>query len=76
MKFLEIRGGILQPVSNEENTIMERIRGHGEPLPKSALDVRERELARSLVHRGLLTRIMFEDKLCFVTNDLDEIWES
>ena len=76
MKFIEIQGGLLQPVSNEENVVLERVRGHGEPLPKSLMDLRERELARGLVMRGLLTRIMVEDKLCFLVNDLEEIWEN
>jgi hypothetical protein len=76
MKFIEIRGGLLQPVSNEENVVMERVRGHVDPLPKHLLDPRESELARGLVRRGLLTRIMFEDKLCFTVNDLEELWES
>lgn len=76
MKFLEISGGILQPASNEEILVIERVKGNGMPLPKSSLDIRERELARGLVKRGLLTRIMFEDKLCFISNDLEELWES
>lgn len=75
MRFIEIRGGILQPVSNEENLIMEKVRGYENPLPKSQLDDRERELARNLVTRGLLTRIMHEGKICFLANDLEEIWE-
>ena len=74
MKFIEIRGGFLQPVSNEENIILERVRGHGCPMPKSVLDIREAELARRLVMRGLLTRLMIEDKLCFVVNDLEDLW--
>lgn len=76
MKFIEIQGGFLQPISNEENVVLERVRGHGSPLPKAMMDPRERELARRLVTRGLLTRIMVEDKLCFLVNDLEEIWEN
>jgi hypothetical protein len=76
LKFVEIKGGWLQPISNEENILLEKVRGHDGPLPKSSLEHRDRELARSLVSRGLLTRIMFEDKLCFVVNDLEEILES
>ena len=74
MKFIEIRGGILQPVSNEENIILERIKGHGEPLPKSLLNYREQEVARNLVHRGLLTRSVIENKLCFLFNDIEDLW--
>lgn len=76
MKFIEIAGGFLQPVSNEENVVVERIRGHGDPLPKSSLNYREREIARGLVSRGVLTRVLIEDKLCFLVNDLEDIWEN
>lgn len=76
MKFIEVRGGLLQPVSNEENVIIERVRGYDGPMPKAVLDERESELARNLVKRGLLTRFMNEGILCFVVNDLEELWES
>lgn len=76
MRFIEIRGGILQPVSNEETLVMEKVRGHGNPLPKTILDDREKELARNLVTRGLLTRIVHEGKICFLANDLEEMWEN
>jgi hypothetical protein len=74
MKFVEIRGGFLQPVSNEENIILEMVRGHDGPLPKSSLDERENELARQLTSRGLLTRAKIEDKLYYMVNDLEDLW--
>lgn len=74
MKFIEIQGGLLQPVSNEENVIIEQVRGYGKPLPKSQLDYRGKEVARDLVKRGLLTRIVIEGKLYFVVNDLEDVW--
>lgn len=73
MKFLEIRGGFLQPVSNEENVIIEMIKGHGSPVPRSLLDERQQELARFLVSRGLLTRIVYEGKICFFFEDLEDL---
>lgn len=76
MKFIEVKGGFLQPVSNEENIILERVRGYNGPLPKAVLDDRENELARNLVKRGLLTRFVHEGKLCFIVNDLEDLWES
>lgn len=76
MKFIEVRGGFLQPVSNEENIILERVKGYDGPIPKAVLDDREQELARNLVNRGLLTRFVHEGILCFVINDLEELWES
>jgi len=76
LKFIEVKGGFLQPVSNEENIILERVRGYNGPLPKAVLDDRENELARNLVKRGLLTRFVHEGKLCFIVNDLEDLWES
>lgn len=75
MKFVEVQGGWLQPVSNEENIVLEKIKGGIDPCPKSSLSEREKEIARGLVIRGLLTRIIIEDKLHFVACDLEDIWE-
>lgn len=75
MKFLEIRGGLLQPVSNEENVIIEMIKGHGKPMPKSLLDDRQKEIARMLVSRGLLTRLVYEGKICFFPEELEDLLE-
>ena len=73
MKFVEITGGILQPVSNEENIVLEMVKGYGSPIPKRELDERQQEIARSLVTRGLLTRFSYNGKLCFVANELEEM---
>lgn len=74
MKFIEIRGGMRVPVSNEEVLVTERVKQHGEPLPRRALDEREQELARQLVHRGVLDRVLIDEKIHFVYNDLDDLW--
>ena len=73
MKFVEIAGSILQPVSNEENILLEKVKEYNKPLPKEQLDEREKELARRLVNRGILTRVRMNDKLYFVSNNLDEM---
>lgn len=75
MRFIEIAGGFLQPVSNEENLILETVKGYKDPYPKSKLTEREQEIARNLVSRGLLTRIKLEGKLYFKLSDLEDIWE-
>lgn len=75
MKFVEIQSGLIQPVSNEENIILEMVKGYDAPFPKSKMNLREKELARQLVGRGILTRVMHEDKLCFIANELADIWE-
>jgi adenine-specific DNA methylase len=73
MKFVEISGSILLPMSNEENILLEKVKEYGKPLPKSFLNEREREVARILVNRGILTRIRMNDKLYFVSNLLNEM---
>jgi hypothetical protein len=75
MKFIEISGGLLQPVSNEENIIIETIRSHKSPYPKNKFSLREKEIARNLVSRGILTRLVSENKLYFVVNDTTDFWE-
>jgi len=70
MKFIEITGGLMVPVSNDEMIVMERVRGHGEPLLRKELNERERELARQLVFRGVLDRAVIEGKVYYSFNDV------
>jgi len=58
MKFLEIDRGWVQPVSNEEMILLQRVRGSDGICAKQQLDEREQEVARQLCHRGVLTRVM------------------
>lgn len=74
MKFIEIAGGLLQPVSNEENILVERVRNSEIPVKKLMLSEREQELAKNLVHRGILTRISNNNEICFIINDVRDIW--
>jgi hypothetical protein len=74
MRFIEIRGNLLVPISSEENLLLEKVRGADVPLAVRALDQREQELARRLVHRGVLDRTRFDGKLCYIYNDLEDIW--
>ena len=73
MKFMEITGGLMVPVSNEEMLVMERVKGHGDPLPKRQLNEREQELARQLVFRGVLDRAQIDGKLCYIYNDIEYV---
>ena len=73
MKFVELAGSILQPISNEENVLLEKVKEYQKPLPKEQLDEREKELARQLVNRGILTRFRKNDKLYFIPNSLDDM---
>lgn len=74
MRFIEIRGSIRVPVSNEEMLVVERVKQRDEPLPKKSLDLREKELARQLVNKGVLDRVLIDEQICFVYNDTDDLW--
>ena len=74
MKFIEIRGNRLLPVSNEEMLLIERVKGSVEPVTNHMLEDREREVARNLVQRGALNRTKIDGEICFVYNDLEDIW--
>ena len=74
MRFIEIEGNLLMPISNEEMIIMERVGSSGKPLAKKELNEREREIARQMVTRGLLNRIKIEDAIYFVQNTPEALW--
>ena len=74
MRFIEIRGNTLVPVSNEELLLIEKVKGSVDPLARKTLDEREGEVARQLVHRGVLSRTKVDGTSCLVYNDLEEIW--
>ena len=68
MRFVDIAGNIIQPVSNEELVLCEKIRAAGLML-RGRLDERERELALRLVQRGVLLRRMVDENVVFACND-------
>lgn len=72
MRFVEIASGIRVPVSNDEQTVSEIIKNNHGPLPKSKLNIRERELARQLVHKGIIDRVMIDEHVYFVYNDIND----
>lgn len=74
MRFIEIRGNRLLPVSNEEMLLIEKVKGSVGPLTPNRLDEREREVARGLVQRGALNRTKVDGEVCLVYNDLEDIW--
>lgn len=69
MRFVEIQGGLRVPASNEELVVADIIRNNREPLLKSKLNIREQELARSLVHKGIIDRVLIDKKMYFIYND-------
>lgn len=76
MRFVEIRGNTLVPISNEETLIVEKVKGSLEPLIAQTLNEREGEVARQLVHRGVLSRIKIDGDTCLVYNDVEDIWSN
>jgi hypothetical protein len=74
MRFIEIRGSLMVPVSNEEMLLVEKVKGSIDPLIQSKLDEREGEVARQLVHRGVLARTKIDGENCLLYNDLEDIW--
>ena len=76
MRFIEIRGNTLVPISNEETILLEKVKGSIDPLTAKCLNEREHELARGLVHRGVITRIKIDGETCYIYNDVEDIWSN
>jgi hypothetical protein len=74
MRFVEIRGNLLVPISNEEMMLLEKVKGADEPLSMKDLEERERYLSKILVHKGVLSRVRIDDNSCLVYNDLEDLW--
>lgn len=74
MRFREIRGGLMMPVSNEEQELIDLIESSNGMIKRNDLGERQRELARKMVSRGLLNRIRHDGSLFYVLNDLEDIW--
>ncbi len=72
MRFIEIAGNLQIGISNEELILLEKIKGAVTYMFKNQLDEREQELARRMVHRGILIRSMYEGKICFIYDGLED----
>jgi hypothetical protein len=73
MKIIEL-GAWRTPVSNEENLLLAKISEHKGLLPKSCLSLREKQIAKNLVARGVLTRLKRDDKLYYSFEDPSDQW--
>ena len=73
MRFIEIKGNMLLPISNEELLLIEKVKGAVDPVTNQTLEEREREVARQLVQRGALNRVKLDGEICFVYNDLEDV---
>lgn len=73
MRYFEIQSGIRLPASNEETELIEKVQENGHILNED-LNIREQEVARKLVSRGLLERKFIDHKMVFSFNGLDELY--
>lgn len=61
MKIVELVNSITIPITNEESDLL--LKFNNESLSKEDLDLREKELASSLVNKGLLVRKNIDGKI-------------
>lgn len=69
MRFVEIIGNLLMPLSNEEAEVVDKVSSSDRGMiNRSELSLRERELARKLVSRGALNRVRNEEAIFYLSN--------
>jgi len=73
MRILMVKGGLAMAISNEEDSLVSRIISENS-ISKSSLTIRERELARKLVSRGVLISMLYENEIIYRFNDLEDVW--
>jgi hypothetical protein len=73
MRFFEIASGLPVPVSEEEQQLLDLITEH-QKIPGTALDERQLELARLMVSRGLLNRLIESNCVYYCANGLLDLW--
>jgi hypothetical protein len=72
MHYVDIQGGIIMPLNEEENTIfMLSINGG---IMESDLDLRQKEVALKMLSRGALVSVFQNNKLYYQPNSLDNVW--
>lgn len=73
MKFIQIAGGFLLPISVNEQKLYESIEKRGE-VNFFTLSDREQNIAQNLVSRGALTYRMDLEDIYLQVNALEDIW--
>jgi hypothetical protein len=73
MKMVDLPGGFSTVVSNEEIQLL-HLFDQSPTILKRKLDERQRELARQLSNRGVLTRTTQDGKLAYCKPSLAHIW--
>ena len=74
MKFVDLSSGIRTIVSNEENLLIQKIREHNNCIQKKSLNERERQVAKELCHKNVLTRTKNDGNIFYVADDSHNIW--
>jgi hypothetical protein len=74
MKIIELSQGWRTAIDNEENQLVTDIRTKGGEISRGSLTPRQKVVAKSLVAKGVLTRIETQGKLYYVIDDASNIW--
>lgn len=72
MRFIDISSGLRVPITNEEQKVCEMIKSQPDPFPRSKLSLREKEVARQLVNKGVIKRLILDDKAHFIYNEVED----
>jgi len=71
MRFAEISSGIQMALSNDEFSLIEKIRLSNEPYMAKELSDYEREIAKKLIQKDILCRASIDDKLYYVYIEME-----
>jgi hypothetical protein len=73
MKIIEIIGGMRVPVYNSEKELFEKIKEKN-GIGREQLTEREQELARTMLHRGVLKRTKRGSEIVYKINEMPDLW--
>lgn len=75
MRFREFNGGLMLPVSLEEQAILDMIdESELHMIDRTKLSIREQEVARKMVSRGLLARRKVDETVNYIINNPKDLW--
>lgn len=75
MRFREFNGGLMLPVSLEEQAILDKIdESELHMIDRTKLSIREQEVARKMVSRGLLARRKVDETVNYIINNPKDLW--
>lgn len=74
MKIIELATGVNIVISNEESLLLMTIKDNNGMIHKKQLDERQQLVAANLVKRDVLTRAKKDGKICYMIQDLSNVW--